>query len=331
MEHEELLKVVDLTKDFTTEGSFSLKSGKNTVRAVDHVSFDLRRSETLGILGESGSGKTTLARAVLFLTPPTSGDVILLGKNLTDLSESDLRGMRRHTGLVFQDPVASLNPRMKVRDIIAEPLEIQGFPTEEIRGLVESAIKEVKLTERELERFPHQLSGGQRQRVGIARAIVSRPQLVVLDEPTSALDISVQAQILNLLLDMQADLKLSFLFISHNIDVVRYVSDRIGVMYLGRLIEIGKATSVMETPLHPYTKLLIDSIPSYSKRGEFQSKAPTRADVEERAGWVSECAFHARCPYAQERCRTEEPEFREVEKGHFVACHFAPIAMKTTA
>jgi oligopeptide/dipeptide ABC transporter ATP-binding protein len=325
MEHEELLKVSDLTKDFISEGGFSLRASKRVLRAVDHVSFEIGRSETLGILGESGSGKTTLARTVLLLTRPTSGEITLLGKELTGLPEPELRAMRRHTGLVFQDPIASLNPRMKVRDIIAEPLEIHQFPTDEIRGMVEVAISEVKLSERELDRFPHQLSGGQRQRVGIARAIVSRPEFVVLDEPTSSLDISVQAQILNLLLDMQADLKLSFLFISHNIDVVRYMSDRIGVMYLGRVIEIGRATSVMERRLHPYTKLLTDSVPLFSKRSEFQSKAPARADVEERAGWVSECAFRRRCPYAQERCRTEEPLLREVDEGHFVACHFAPF------
>jgi peptide/nickel transport system ATP-binding protein len=234
--------------------------------------------------------------------------------------------MRRHTGLVFQDPTSSLNPRMKVRDIIAEPLEIQDFAKEEIDAMVKDTVHEVRLSERELERFPHQLSGGQRQRVGIARAMVSRPELVVLDEPTSSLDISVQAQILNLLLDIQADLKLSFLFISHNIDVVRYMSDRIGVMYLGRIIEIGGGREVMERPLHPYTKLLIESIPLFSKRGEFQSRTPARAELEERPNWDSECSFNRRCPYAQNRCRTEEPLLREVEEGHFVACHFAPFA-----
>ncbi|MDA4114068.1 MAG: ABC transporter ATP-binding protein [Thaumarchaeota archaeon] len=325
MTREELLRVDGLTKDFVTEGTFTFGKGKGVNRAVDHVSFVLGRSETLGILGESGCGKTTLARTVLLLTPPTSGEVTLLGRKLTSLSESDLRGMRRHTGLVFQDPISSLNPRMKVRDIIAEPLEIHDYPKDEIGELVKNAADEVKLSERELERFPHQLSGGQRQRVGIGRAIVSRPEFVVLDEPTSSLDISVQAQILNLLLDMQADLKISFLFISHNINVVRYMSDRIGVMYVGRIIEIGAATSVMGRPMHPYTRLLIDSIPLFSKRGEFQGRTPARADIEERAGWVSECSFNKRCPYAQDRCRTEEPLLREVEEGHFVACHFAPF------
>jgi oligopeptide transport system ATP-binding protein len=322
---ETLLRIDGLTKDYVMEGTFSFKREKKVIHAVDHVSFEIARSETLGILGESGCGKTTLARTVLLLTPPTSGEVTLLGEKLTSLPESDLRRMRRHTGLVFQDPISSLNPRMKVREVIAEPLEIHEYPRTEIRELVENAAKAVKLSERELDRFPHQLSGGQRQRVGIARAIVSNPEFVVLDEPTSSLDISVQAQILNLLLDMQAELKISFLFISHNIDVVRYMSDRIAVMYLGRIIEIGKATSVTERPLHPYTKLLIDSIPLFSKRGEFQGRVPARAEMEERLVGVSECAFNRRCPYAQERCRTEEPQLREVE-GQLVACHFAPFA-----
>lgn len=320
-----LLRTDGLTKDFIAEGTFSLNREKRVVRALDRVSFEIGRSETLGVLGESGCGKTTLARTVLLLTPPTSGEVTLLGEKLTELPESDLRRMRRHTGLVFQDPISSLNPRMKVRDIIAEPLEIQEYPRDEVRALVENAAKEVKLSEREIDRFPHQLSGGQRQRVGIARAIVSKPEFVVLDEPTSSLDISVQAQILNLLLDMQADLKISFLFISHNIDVVRYMSDRIAVMYLGRIIEIGKATSVTGSPLHPYTSLLIDSIPLFSKRGEFQGRVPAHADMEVRPAGVSECSFNRRCPYAQERCRREEPELREVE-GHLVACHFAPFS-----
>jgi oligopeptide/dipeptide ABC transporter ATP-binding protein len=250
----------------------------------------------------------------------------LLGKELTNLPDSELREMRRHMGIVFQDPISSLDPRMTVRDIIAEPLEIHDYPKDETKVLVKQAGQEVRMTERELNRYPHQLSGGQRQRVGIARAIVSRPKFVILDEPTSSLDVSVQAQILNLLLDMQAELGLSFLFISHNIDVVRYMSDRIGVMYFGRIVEIGPAKEIMGRPLHPYTMLLIDSVPRFSKRSEFQKRAPARAELERRSEWTAECAFHRRCPYAQERCRTEEPEFREVEPGHFVACHLAPIA-----
>jgi len=331
MTDDGLLKVDNLTKDFVTERTFARTTTKNVVRAVDRVSFELGRSETLGILGESGCGKTTLARTVLLLTEPTSGEVTLLGKRLTGLPRPELRRMRRHTGLVFQDPTSSLNPRMRVRDIIAEPLEIHGFPPGEIEELVKGAVHEVKLSELVLDRFPHQLSGGQRQRVGIARAMVSRPEFVVLDEPTSSLDISVQAQILNLLLDIQNDLKLSFLFISHNIDVVRYMSDRIGVMYLGRIIEIGGSQDVMEKPYHPYTKLLIESRPLYSKREEFQSRAPAKADMDERPNWGSECSFNKRCPYAQDRCRVEEPSLRQVEDGHFVACHFAPFAQEADA
>jgi oligopeptide/dipeptide ABC transporter ATP-binding protein len=325
MTSEELLKVDELTKYYIADGTFALRGGRKVVHALDHVSFDLGQSETLGILGESGSGKTTLGRTILLLTPPTSGTVTVLGKELTSLSRSELRAMRRHTGFVFQDPLSSLDPRMTVHDIIAEPLEIQDYPENEIAELVKSSANEVKLSDRELERYPHQLSGGQRQRVGIARVIVSRPELVILDEPTSSLDISVQAQILNLLLDLQASLKLSFLFISHNVSVIRYMSDRIGVMYRGRIVEIGRAASVIGTPLHPYTSLLIDSIPQFSKRSEFRERAPGRAELEEGAGWVEECAFNKRCPYAQERCRKEEPLLREVDEGHFVACHFAPI------
>jgi oligopeptide/dipeptide ABC transporter ATP-binding protein len=325
MTSEELLKVDQLTKDYVADGTFSFRGGKKVVHALDHVSFDLGQSETLGILGESGSGKTTLGRTILLLTPPTSGTVTVLGKELTSLSKPELRAVRRHTGFVFQDPLSSLDPRMTVHDIIAEPLEIQDYPENEIAELVKSSANEVKLSDRELERYPHQLSGGQRQRVGIARVIVARPELVILDEPTSSLDISVQAQILNLLLDLQTSLKLSFLFISHNVSVIRYMSDRIGVMYRGRIVEIGRAASVMGTPLHPYTSLLIDSIPQFSKRSEFRERAPGRAEMEEGAGWVEECAFNRRCPYAQDRCRKEEPLLREVDEGHFVACHFAPI------
>ncbi|HEV2389336.1 MAG TPA: dipeptide/oligopeptide/nickel ABC transporter ATP-binding protein, partial [Nitrososphaerales archaeon] len=249
---DNLLKVEELTKEYVSEATFSTRRSKRVVRAVDRVSLELGKSETLGILGESGCGKTTLAKSVLLLIEPTSGEVTLLGKKLTSLPAAELREMRRHTGLVFQDPTSSLDPRTRVREIIAEPLEIHDYPKDQIDELVKNAVAEVKLPELALERFPHQLSGGQRQRVGIARAMVSRPEFVVLDEPTSSLDISVQAQILNLLLDIQNDLKLSYLFISHNIDVVRYMSDRIGVMYLGRIVEIGAGAGVVGKPLHPY-------------------------------------------------------------------------------
>jgi oligopeptide/dipeptide ABC transporter ATP-binding protein len=318
-----VLEVSHLVKHFPVRGGL-LRRRAQVVHAVDDVSFDLSASETLGIVGESGSGKTTLGRTVVMLSRPTSGSVSIAGNEVSRMKGSALRKARRDFNIVFQDPISSLDPRMRVRDIIAEPLVALGHRKEEIRKLVVEAAREVNMSEEQLSRFPHEFSGGQRQRIGIARALVSRPRLLVLDEPTSSLDVSVQAQILNLLLDIQEAQKLSYLFISHNVNVVRYMSDRIAVMYLGEFVEMGSARNVMEAPLHPYTMLLIASLPSH---GEGRGKRLT-SDLGEVPSSISPpagCRFHTRCPYVQERCKSDPPRLREVGKGHFVACHFAPI------
>jgi oligopeptide/dipeptide ABC transporter ATP-binding protein len=318
-----VLEVRHLVKHFPVRGGF-LRRRAEVVHAVDDLSFELSTSETLGIVGESGSGKTTLGRTVVMLSRPTSGSVSIAGKEISKMRGSTLRRARRDFNIVFQDPISSLDPRMRVKDIIAEPLVALDHPKDEIRKLVAQAASEVNMPEEQLSRLPHEFSGGQRQRIGIARALVSRPRLLVLDEPTSSLDVSVQAQILNLLLDIQEAQKLSYLFISHNVNVVRYMSDRIAVMYLGEFVEMGSAKNVMETPLHPYTMLLIASLPSHAEGGG-RKPSPDLGEVPSSINPPAGCRFHTRCPYVQERCKSETPKLREVGTGHFVSCHFAPI------
>ncbi len=325
MAERPVLEVRHLVKHFPVRGGL-IRRKAEVVHAVDDISFELSTSETLGIVGESGSGKTTLGRAVVMLSRPTSGSVSIMGNEITKMKGSALRRARRDFNIVFQDPVSSLDPRMRVRDIIAEPLVALGHRKDEIRKLVVEAAAEVNMSEEQLGRLPHEFSGGQRQRIGIARALVSRPHLLVLDEPTSSLDVSVQAQILNLLLDIQQAQRLSYLFISHNVNVVRYMSDRIAVMYLGEFVEVGSARNVMEAPLHPYTMLLIASLPSHGEGGG-RKPSPDLGEVPSSINPPSGCRFHTRCPYVQDRCKSETPRPREIGANHFVACHFAPIAV----
>lgn len=321
-----LLRVVNLVKHFPLRSSLLGRSMTSTVQgkvvhAVDGVSFHIDEMETFGLVGESGSGKTTLGRTILLLTPPTSGSIIFKGRDITKLKKGELREIRRDIQIVFQDPISSLDPRMRVKDIIKEPLKGSGFKDKKATDdMVREMLKAVGLSPEHYSRFPHEFSGGQRQRIGIARALINRPKLVVLDEPTSALDASVQAQILNLLKRLQRDFKLSYLFITHNINVVRYMSDRIAVMYLGKIVELAEADTLVSDPLHPYTKDLIASIPSGDpasrlKDVKIRGETPSPIDIPEG------CRFNPRCPYATGICRKVEPILEEVKKGHQVACY----------
>jgi oligopeptide/dipeptide ABC transporter ATP-binding protein len=325
MNSQAVLSVKDLVKHYDIGGSSVL--GKRLggtpkiVHALDGVSFDVAKEETLGVVGESGCGKTTLARTLLLLTPPTSGKVTFEDEELTQLSKQDLRTLRSKMQIVFQDPVSSLDPRMRVRDIISEPLIGAGENDHaEIRRKVQAMLEKVGLPLDAMNRFPHQFSGGQRQRIGIARALVSDPEFLVLDEPTSALDASIQAQVLNLLRKLKGELRLSSVFISHNINVVCYMSHRIAVMYAGEIVETGPTREILSKPAHPYTQTLFASVP---KADPSQRRMNTEI-IGEQPSPVSPpsgCRFHPRCPYAFDKCKTMKPEQTTVGPGHTAACH----------
>lgn len=310
-----LLQLVDVKKYFRVRGSLF-----KTLKAVDGVSLEVEKGGTLGLVGESGCGKSTLGRVAIRLLEPTSGKILFEGTDVTRLKGSALKEFRRKAQIVFQDPNTSLNPRMTIFEILVEPLYEHGMPPSDPEAFIAEQLSLVGLGKEHMFRYPHELSGGQRQRVAILRALLVNPSLIVLDEPTSSLDVSVQAQILNMLRELQMQRGISYLFISHDIGVVNYMSNRIAVMYLGKLVEVGMAEAVLEKPAHPYTKLLLSSVPIPNpklrdrKREKIPGEPPSPIDIPRG------CRFHPRCPYAFDKCRVEEPSFTEIERGHAVAC-----------
>ncbi len=326
MSDEVLLRATDVVKSFQVRGG---KVGsKKTATAVNGVSVDILRGETLGIVGESGCGKSTLARCLVQLLPVTSGSVEFRGTTLTGLSRRQLRPFRHEMQLVFQDPYASLNPRRTVGDIVADPLRINRFGTSaQIDARVRELFVTVGLDPSYVQRYPHEFSGGQRQRIGIARSLGLNPSLVVADEPVSALDVSVQAQVLNLMADLQDELKLTYLFIAHDLGVVRHVSDRVGVMYLGQLVELADADVLYDEPLHPYTEALLSAVPQLNDGTEVErERIVLSGDVPDPAERPLGCPFHPRCAYATDECRSEDPALVEIRPRRFVACHH-PLAL----
>jgi oligopeptide/dipeptide ABC transporter ATP-binding protein len=315
-----VLQVDGLKKYFPVRRGL-LRRMTGHVYAVDDVSFTIGPGETLGLVGESGCGKTTVGRAVLRLVEPTAGTVRLDGRDITRLGKAELRPFRQQMQIVFQDPFSSLNPRMRAGDIVGEPLKLHGHGGRKARReRVAQLFEQVGLRAAQMDNFPHQFSGGQRQRIGVARALALKPRLVVADEPVSALDVSIQAQVINLLMDLQRDLRLSYLFISHNLAVVEHISNRIAVMYLGRIVEYADKTTLFARPLHPYTEALLAAVPVPDPAIK-RVKQVLQGDVPSPLRPPSGCHFRTRCPYAEERCRTEVPPLREIERGHFVACH----------
>jgi oligopeptide transport system ATP-binding protein len=322
---EALLQVENLVKHFPVGGGmFSKPAGQ--VRAIDGVSFTLQRGETLGLVGESGCGKTTTGRCILQLERPTSGRIVFEGVDLATLSEAELRKVRRRVQVIFQDPYSSLNPRMTIGQIIAEPIRVHGIVQEAAarEKRVRELLEQVGLLAQHARRYPHQLSGGQRQRVGIARALAMEPTLIICDEPVSALDVSIQAQIINLLEDLQKRLGLTYLFIAHDLSVVRHISDRVAVMYLGKIVEITDRTALYEAPRHPYTRALLSAVPIPDPAvEETRERTVLRGEVPSPLNPPSGCVFHPRCPIAVARCSTEIPSLREIRSGHCGACHLA--------
>lgn len=315
-----LLEVKDLKKWFPAKSSPFSKE-KVFIKAVDGVSFTLNAGETLGVVGESGCGKSTMGRSVLRLLEPTNGQVLFEGKDYTALKSSELAKSRSDLQIIFQDPYASLDPRMTIGDIIGEPLDIQlKLPTKERMERVLKTMERVGLNTRYVNRYPHEFSGGQRQRIGIARAIVLGPKLMVCDEPVSALDVSVQAQVLNLLMDLQKEMGMAYIFISHDLSVVKHIADRVGVMYLGNMMEMADKKALYSNPLHPYTQALFSAIPKISSE-RIDDKEILGGDVPSPANPPKGCRFVTRCPKAMEICKSVRPELKEVELGHKCACH----------
>ncbi|MGG1619289.1 ABC transporter ATP-binding protein [Paenibacillus sp. NRS-1781] len=316
-----LLEVNGLKKYYPMKkGWFSQKSGY--VRAVDGLSFKVMPGETLGIVGESGCGKSTTGQMITQLLEPTAGEIRFQGQSLSDLTDEEVRKVRRDLQFVFQDPYSSLNPRMKVFDIVAEPLQIHGIAKgKELKAEVFRLLQTVGLGAHLADRHPHEFSGGQRQRIGIARALAMKPKLIVCDEPVSALDVSIQAQILNLLKELQQQFQLTYIFIAHGLPSVKHISDRIAVMYLGKIVELADRDELFAQPQHPYTKALLDAVPVPDPRLR-KERITLTGEIPNPANPPSGCAFHTRCPYAQEICCQQGPLLEEHTPGHIVACHF---------
>ncbi|MDA1297923.1 MAG: ATP-binding cassette domain-containing protein [Chloroflexi bacterium] len=325
-----LLQVKDLRVHFPVRRGLVFQRQVGAVKAVDGVSFSIKAGETLGLVGESGSGKTTIGKAIVRLVKTTSGSIRFDGQEITQLNGADLRAVRRRMGIVFQDPYGALNPRLTAGSIVGEPLIVhkltsgKGEFLDNVAGLIET----VGLNPAMMNRYPHEFSGGQRQRLGVARALAARPSLIILDEPVSALDVSIQAQVINLLQDLQERFKLAYLFIAHDLSVVRHISDRVSVMYLGKMVEIAESSRIYDNPLHPYTQALLSAVPVPDPIIERQrTRIVLRGDIPSPLSPPPGCVFHTRCPIAIEDCPLAVPEMRELEPGHTVACIRAGTAV----
>ncbi len=325
--NQPLLKVSDLEVYFKTQDPNKFFSSKQTLKAVDGINFELNAGETLGIVGESGCGKSTLARGILQLVKTTGGDVFLSGKSIAGLSKSELREQRQNMQIIFQDPLAALDPRMTLFQIIAEPLTVfeKHLSKEAMKDRVYNIMEKVGLSKNMINRYPHEFSGGQCQRIGIARALILKPKLIICDEPVSALDVSIRAQIINLLMDLQKEMNHALIFIAHDLHIVRHISHRIMVMYLGKAVEVGLSDDVYNNPTHPYSKALISSVPEPDPRlNTVKSKQFLEGDLPSPLDPPSGCAFRTRCPIVTDKCKTATPELLERKKGatsRFIACH----------
>ena len=321
---EKLLEVKNLKMYFPITQGILLQRKVGDVRAVDDISFFIRKGETLGLVGESGCGKSTTGRSILQLYRPTGGSVKFGETELTSLKGEDLRKMRRRMQMIFQDPYASLNPRMTVGDIIGEPLDIHHLARGKVRQeRVQELLRRVGLNPYFANRYPHEFSGGQRQRIGVARALAVEPEFIVCDEPVSALDVSIQAQIINLLEELQGEFGLTYLFIAHDLSVVRHISDRVAVMYVGKMVELADRNALYQKPLHPYTKALMSAVPVPDPEVEARrQRVILTGDVPSPVNPPSGCRFNPRCRYAKDECSKSEPQFKEVERDHWVACHY---------
>jgi oligopeptide transport system ATP-binding protein len=318
MSKQPLLSVSGLAKEFVIKGN------KQKIKAVDGVSFALNAGETLGVVGESGSGKSTLGRLVLRLLEPTAGEITFDGEKVSELKPKELRAARRQMQMIFQDPFASLDPRMTIEALIREPLDIHKIGTDSERAeMVKNIIGHVGLTQDALTRYPHEFSGGQRQRISIARAIITRPKLIVADEPVSALDVSIQSQILNLMLDLQKEMNLTYIFISHDLSVIEHIADKVAVMYLGKIVEFASVEDIFANPQHPYTKALISAVPQINP-ADRTNRVVLSGDIPSPASQPSGCHFHPRCPIAVKQCSEVEPQLRSITTAdHLVSCHLA--------
>lgn len=318
--YEALLSVVNLKKWFPVSGGL-LGSHKRNIKAVDGVSFSIQEGKTLGLVGESGCGKSTVGRSVLRLLEPTSGEIIFHGKNLIKKTDAEMREVRKQMQIIFQDPYSALNPRMTIGDIVAEPLFIHKLANKsDAPKRVKQLLNMVGVSQESMGRFPHEFSGGQRQRICIARVLAVNPELIICDESVSALDVSIQAQILNLLLDLQNELKVTYLFISHNLSVVKHVSDHVAVMYLGKIVEIAEKQELYRNPMHPYTKVLLSAVPVPDPDVKVK-RIILKGDVPSPMNPPSGCAFHTRCPMAFDKCHIVVPECKVLDNGHMYMCH----------
>ncbi len=326
-DEDAILEVRHLKKYFVLKKTL-LGKPLSSLKAVDDVSFKVKEGETLGIVGESGCGKTTMGRTVLKLYQPTGGQIFFKGKDIAGYKSKEMRALRTQMQIVFQDPYSSLPPRSTVGDILAEPVKVHGIvPKSQIKEYVLSLMEQCGLRDYYYERYPHEFSGGQRQRICIARALAVNPELVVCDEPVSALDVSIQAQIINLLKNLQKKRKLTYIFISHDLSVVKYISDKIGIMYLGSMVEFGNKKEIFDNPMHPYTIALFSAVPNPNP-DEKSEHVILKGDIPSPVNPPKGCKFHTRCPSAMEICKHIAPEYKEYEEGHFVACHYCEQALK---